>query len=68
MDKVKVELVLSESEKFVNELDEKVVELMMQSGYVTMCGHTIKVKSTEVTSKGIVRFYGTEASKELVHN
>lgn len=64
MNKVKVELVLSESTVFFADLDYNLVQLMLNSNHVTIGGNTVKVRTTEVTSQGLIRFYGTKVSRE----
>lgn len=60
---VVVEMVLQDENDatFTKKLDSQLVQLMLSSEFVTVSSNTIRVETTEVTDKGVVRFLGTKA-------
>ncbi|MDQ1003981.1 hypothetical protein QFZ28_004381 [Neobacillus niacini] len=60
MTQVVVEMIMDKTVRSQEKLDSNIVQLMMQSEYVTISGNTIKVAYKNVSSKGIVKFYGNK--------
>ncbi|PLT32119.1 hypothetical protein [Bacillus sp. V5-8f] len=61
---VRVEMIMNDTITFTSNVDFNTVQLMMNSDFITLNRNTIKVEAKEVTSDGLVRFYGLKAKPE----
>ncbi|AZB43050.1 hypothetical protein CEF21_12460 [Bacillus sp. FJAT-42376] len=67
MSKLVIEMVIEGEQVFQESVDYEVVQLMMQADYITVNMNTVRVHAKEVTSKGVVRFYGVHRKPEDQH-
>jgi hypothetical protein len=62
MREVDVEMITDPNITFSAKIDYQIVQLMMNSDFISISSNTIRVETKEVTDKGLVRFFGTKVS------
>ncbi|MBS2969099.1 hypothetical protein J9317_10030 [Metabacillus sp. KIGAM252] len=64
MPQIKIVMIIDESDEFHDTVDLQIAQLMMQSDFITVNMNTVRVYAKEVTSTGIVKFYGVKRKPE----
>lgn len=64
MSMVDIEMIVNGSIAFNKTIEHDIVQLMMSSDYITVNSSTVKVYTTEVTDKGVVKFFGVKGYPE----
>ncbi|KZZ82735.1 MULTISPECIES: hypothetical protein [Bacillaceae] len=64
MPQVRIEMIIDENDAFHDKVDLEIAQLMMLSDFITVNSNTVRVYAKEVTSAGIVKFYGIRKKPE----